>query len=415
VMHRTVRAGLKEVFWRQHGKHSSDSEARGGGQGPSNVGCSDALDYPRARAPTDVDHCGASKVYTKRLPAAGASGWSGFSDFEVSSCTCRDFGDFGSMFEPLSARGFNYHEFMLAFNVCESTGIFLSCENMKMLPAAEWFDVEMAIDSRPDFFASFKPETIEAVQLVAMAVNRWNFMKVCMTSGQDWMTCTLSYSLFLLAVIHDTVDLTRPRLRMLEAGCGSGYLMALWAEMTGPGAEICGLELDPDMVHIARRELCDSKDTFSEGWANKRTKIQVARGDLQHMLAGSPSTVASESSLEELEPLPSMYFDVIVLGVAVLSVPERVVECLSEGGVLVVPAQVEVSPVVYDEGATRKRSHLQVWRKEGSAIRRLRNVACDDVGDGLQVNVITCSVWQEECACTARSMETPVLMLPAVV
>jgi protein-L-isoaspartate O-methyltransferase len=248
-----------------------------------------------------------------------------------------------------------------------------------------------------------------------MAVNRWNFMKVCVVSGQDWMTCTLSYTLFMLAVIHDTVDLTRPLLRMLDAGCGSGFLMALWAEMTGPGAEIWGLELDPDMVHIARRELCESKDTFSEGWTEKCSKIRVVRGDMQHMLAGSPAAIVPESSLEELEPFPSMYFDVIVLGVAVSSVPERVVECLNEGGVLVAAAQVEGSPMIHDDGATRRRSQFQVWRKEGGAIRRLCNVGCDDAGDGLHINFITCSVWQEDFACTPVSLETPVHRLPAEV
>jgi protein-L-isoaspartate(D-aspartate) O-methyltransferase len=49
----------------------------------------------------------------------------------------------------------------------------------------------------------------------------------------------------------------RPGLRVLELGCGSGYLAALVAELVRPGGRVVGVEREPDLVASARDRMAE--------------------------------------------------------------------------------------------------------------------------------------------------------------
>lgn len=101
----------------------------------------------------------------------------------------------------------------------------------------------------------------------------------------------------------------RPAERILEIGAGSGYNAALLAEIVGVNGFVSTLDLDEDIVKIARRNLCKA------GYAQVRTVcVDGAEGD----------------SL-------SAPFDAIIATVGVGDIPSAWVAQLRVGGRLIAP------------------------------------------------------------------------------
>lgn len=129
--------------------------------------------------------------------------------------------------------------------------------------------------------------------------------------------------------------------RVLELGSGSGYLLALLAELVGPEGKVFGIDIDPHLTEEARRVL----NRLSLG-----SRVQVRTGDARD---GWP------------EESP---FDRVVVSFA--APPEEVPAWqrqLAPGGVLLVPLE--------EAGKT----HLVKWRAAANGWVQERGVPCQFV------------------------------------
>merc|ERR1712228_537843 len=121
------------------------------------------------------------------------------------------------------------------------------------------------------------------------------------------------------------------KLRLLDAGCGTGYLCAAWAVGSPPSAEVWGLEIDTPTLMQARKALFTNPDSFSYGEGSDEKeqllqKIRVVKGDVKRMVAGSSVDVEAE----EFKTFPAGYFHAMNVGVA-MEISPRMAECIKEG------------------------------------------------------------------------------------
>jgi protein-L-isoaspartate(D-aspartate) O-methyltransferase len=113
----------------------------------------------------------------------------------------------------------------------------------------------------------------------------------------------------MVAIMAEALEV-RPGMRVLEVGAGSGYHAAVLAELVRPGGKVFAVEIVPELVDRARRNLAES------GYGDEVT------------------VVLSDGSMGLRKEAP---FDRISVAAAAPSVPTPLVEQLVDGGVLLVP------------------------------------------------------------------------------
>ena len=104
----------------------------------------------------------------------------------------------------------------------------------------------------------------------------------------------------------------RPGNRVLDVGAGSGWTTALLAHLTGPGGEVIGVEVVPDLAAFGAANLART----GRGWASIE---QAVEGVL-----GSPARAP---------------YDRILVSAEARRLPEPLVEQLADDGRMVVPVQ----------------------------------------------------------------------------
>ena len=102
----------------------------------------------------------------------------------------------------------------------------------------------------------------------------------------------------------------RPGQRVLDVGCGSGWTTALLAQLVGPGGEVVGVEIVPELVDFGRSNL--------------------AR-------AGVPQARIEPADPSELGYPAAAPYDRILVSAEAHDVPAALVDQLGEDGLLVVP------------------------------------------------------------------------------
>ena len=107
--------------------------------------------------------------------------------------------------------------------------------------------------------------------------------------------------------------LVRPNARILDVGCGSGYLTAVFARLN-PSATVYGVECRPELVELSRNNLMKGDGDLLSGG-----RVVVVHGDAsQGYPYGAP-------------------YDAIHVGAAAEELPMALVNELKVGGMMLIP------------------------------------------------------------------------------
>ncbi|WP_017932723.1 protein-L-isoaspartate O-methyltransferase family protein [Nocardioides sp. Iso805N] len=114
-----------------------------------------------------------------------------------------------------------------------------------------------------------------------------------------------------------------PGQRVLDVGAGSGWTTALLAHLTGPGGEVVGVELEPDLVRWGGANLA------ATGW-HWATIQQATAGEL-----GVPARAP---------------YDRILVSAGAHELPRALLAQLGDPGRLVIPVEGTMTLVVREHG-----------------------------------------------------------------
>ena len=111
---------------------------------------------------------------------------------------------------------------------------------------------------------------------------------------------------YTIAVMLDLLHLKKDQ-KVLEVGCGSGYVLALISEMVGENGKVYGLDVIRDLIERSRKSLSRYKN------------VQALYGD-------------GRFGMYEKAP-----FDRILISAAITSIPDDLLAQLKDEGILVAP------------------------------------------------------------------------------
>jgi protein-L-isoaspartate(D-aspartate) O-methyltransferase len=122
----------------------------------------------------------------------------------------------------------------------------------------------------------------------------------------------------------------RPGQRVLDVGSGSGWTTALLAHLTGPDGEVVGVELEPDLVRWGTANLAGC----GMPWATIHEAAPDLLGDPEH----GP-------------------FDRVLVSAEATSLPQPLVDQLTDPGRMVVPIQGRMTLVELDRDELTTSTH----------------------------------------------------------
>jgi len=213
--------------------------------------------------------------------------------------------------------------------------------DLRLPPRAAWFDVDYHLTNGPrkEWFVG---KDMKAIALIAKQINRFIFLRQVMLYGWEASQASLPMHLLILWLLrHDLAPQHAEggipnRIVVLDAGCGTGYLLEAFALMSMSGSRIVGF--DKEGVEEARRNIADQE---VEGVVNGTVipKPEVLQGDLR----------ARDFGLDfpDVQKVLPKEYHVINVGVALPQdyetspVFQRLVRGLRRGGALTVPVCVE--------------------------------------------------------------------------
>lgn len=127
------------------------------------------------------------------------------------------------------------------------------------------------------------------------------------------------------STVRDMLDLldVEPGHRVLDVGCGSAWTTALLGELVGPGGEVVGVELVPELVSRGRHNLA----AYDLPW----TRIEQAQRDVLGVPEAAP-------------------YDRVLVSAEAGAVPGTLLEQLRPGGLMVVPVRGRMAVVRRTDG-----------------------------------------------------------------
>lgn len=195
--------------------------------------------------------------------------------------------------------------------------------DLPMPPALSWFDVDMALHgAKASWFSEFSKDNIDQVVAVAKRINRFHFMTRIMGTGRDTTQGGMAVHLLILLLLQPKVY--EQRVKVIDIGCGTGWLATAFSVLAGEGSQVYGL--DCTAVAADARHFISSPSATEDGVMSR------------------PEILDGDWVVQQL-PLPAELTqglaDAINVGFAVagMSAPElqRAKLLLKPGGVITVP------------------------------------------------------------------------------
>jgi protein-L-isoaspartate(D-aspartate) O-methyltransferase len=121
----------------------------------------------------------------------------------------------------------------------------------------------------------------------------------------------------------------RPGSKVLDVGCGSGYLTACMAELVSPGGQVIGIENRQSLVDLAQRNI---QKAYPAVLSSESVRINLGNG------------WTGEGFLSEQR---ENVFDAIHVGAAAESMPETLLQALKSPGRMVIPVGPQWSSQVF--------------------------------------------------------------------
>ncbi|KAA1398005.1 protein-L-isoaspartate O-methyltransferase family protein [Aeromicrobium ginsengisoli] len=139
------------------------------------------------------------------------------------------------------------------------------------------------------------------------------------------------------STVADMLELldVQPSMRVLDVGSGTGWTTALLGRLVGPGGEVIGCEIVPELVERGRENLAGEEMPW--------TRIEPAE----------------QGALGRPEDGP---FDRILVSAMSDSLPYELVEQLAPGGILVIPVAGSMTRVAIDAERTPEVTRHGLYR-----------------------------------------------------
>lgn len=200
------------------------------------------------------------------------------------------------------------------------------------VPSVENFDLDAVVTD--GWLAAWLGGDDGAAALsAAKTINRWMFMDEVMKSGDG--STSASPGIHLL-ILKSLLPVTTAGATFIDAGCGTGYLMAAWLMMAGVNSRAIGLELDEKTARDTCRRLA-APDAVGNGQkcpAGARITIKV----VDALAPDATALGVEEGSV-----------DAINVGLAVEEPPAALVKLLRVGGLMTVPLIQAAQPEGIDD------------------------------------------------------------------
>jgi len=140
------------------------------------------------------------------------------------------------------------------------------------------------------------------------------------------------------------LEFLNPGSKVLDVGCGSGYLTAVLAHLVAPGGQVVGLEHIPQLCTLSQRNL--RKDGTTHGRMLEDGGIKIVKGDGR---LGYP------------EGGP---YDAIHVGAAADEIPKPLLDQLKAPGRMFIPVEEGYSQYIYQVDKD-KDGNVKKLKKEG--------------------------------------------------
>ncbi|KAF1602266.1 UNVERIFIED_CONTAM: Protein-L-isoaspartate(D-aspartate) O-methyltransferase, partial [Eudyptes robustus] len=162
--------------------------------------------------------------------------------------------------------------------------------------------------------------TSDVVKKVLLSVDRGDYARVapyCDMPQSIGFNATISAPFMHAQSLERLAPVIKEGSRILDIGCGSGYLTACLAKMVGPNGKVVGIDHIPELVELSERNIRKNNEDLLE---SGRIILVVGDGRLGYAEEGP--------------------YDAIHVGAAAPKIPQELVDQLAPGGRMLIPVGV---------------------------------------------------------------------------